>query len=284
MKIIISKSLPKYLFEFVLVFSSIIAAFYVEDYREYRKERQQYIGTLIDFRTDYIQLTKDIFFESDSVKLKDNDLRGSFVFIPMKSSERIYQKLNNNELSMKEMRRFLNTSFWSLQDYITTSPLVDKLKNDYSNFTSKRMDTVFKSYTYITYNLRDNADINYTYQLKLKDILSQLDVEYKFNKEDSLVIYSNLFRNTFKVYKKSFFKRFQGHQFHLSKGSFFSIPDDLERIDQELIYYGIDPTTLEVQPAWTIEERFSQDLGRPFDPKKDKVISLDNLVNSYFEK
>ena len=275
------KPVKRYLLEFALIFFSIIAAFYFEDYREDRREKKQYKELLIDFRADLLKNIRDIYYETDSLRIEKArfNFRG-FSYVNTKHSRIVLELLLSNKASMRDIknyyRGFPEGSFGRMADWIKESSISEELTNKYSEHIPSSLKNLLVRYRWVMSSISEMTELcNKSYE-DLNGIFVLTDPFLNYDRQDSLLFYSNEFRNKYKGYAIQLDNRLESMTYYVSDSGWLKLL--LKSVDEELNKFGVNTIALEDQVNDTILERLESDLGRPIDSKSDSILNLDDLI------
>ena len=163
-----NKTLWVWLGESVLVFLSVLGAFWVEDYRHNKQETEDYLSTLINFRND---VNNDVFKFSKSEKL-----------ISLKAEvEEFHEILHDDDVynDDKILERMIEISFGGghMVDWRSPSPYLRVLTSFSSHLLQDSLHEVIEQYQYIMdqeYSVEtrfgDSQKDFYTYLIKNLDL------------------------------------------------------------------------------------------------------------------
>ena len=97
------KPLARWFGEAMLVFVSVLAAFWVEEYRQFRQQEKTYVNTLLNFRNEVQQQIRDFRYNYDTASIIRND------FHPEAPFELLVRRLSSTQDSL-----YLKDNEWIL--------------------------------------------------------------------------------------------------------------------------------------------------------------------------
>lgn len=271
--------------EFTVIFLSVVLAFFFEDFRESRNEKEQYIEAISMFAVDIEELIKGLYYETDSFRVTPDNSRGHLL-------EKILilnwfdSLLNQKNASMSDFKFIIESRLLGVP--ITTetylSPLVEEIRTKYGEYAHPgiksrfllRYEREMKNLSAIDFRLKE-------FSKYLQEIIMRTDPYYNFTDEDSLLFYSNEFMWSYRRYVNTHQYRYQYKRFWLAQPQKRLI-DIAEAVNAELDRYGAP--TERIRKCYEIEDFIQRYTcwEDGFDPEKDSIISINSLVRERIRK
>ncbi|MGJ3235842.1 hypothetical protein [Marivirga sp.] len=182
------------LIEILIIFSSVVLAFFFEDYREEQNEISRYTQTLSAFRIELISEIQDRTNEVDSFRI-DSKITGRqferYLLLQGLDSLIYAKKTSKEHYRFIVTSGILNTELFGRYD---PSPLADEiLAKNSEHIENKRLVTALTSYKENIINVTRGEDEVIEITKELEEIIKETNPHLEFNVKDLKLLTSNRF-------------------------------------------------------------------------------------------
>jgi hypothetical protein len=201
----------KLLLELVVIFLSVVLAFFFDDFREARNEKIQYKTDLLTFRNELVSTVNDM-----SIKLDTFTVQGDIAYRGTKFKRLVNLNwfdslLRIRKASMNDFR-YLTESDYLIPEFgeYNKIPLANEIRVKYTEyFNSKDLLNNLNIYEQEMKNLSNLNQVLVDSYKDLDRFLMKMDPYLNFDKQDSLLLYSKEFIWAFNSCNENYKSEFQ---------------------------------------------------------------------------
>jgi hypothetical protein len=185
---LIPKDYLKLLLELVVIFFSVVLAFFFDDYRESRNVRAQYVADLLTFRDELSQEINNIAVKLDTFLVKDDlSYRGARINRLTNMAWFDWQ-ISNRKASMKDLE-FLLRSGCLLPETggYTANPLASEIRIKYTEqIQSKNLTKYLRIYDEEMKVLSQSDEELLMSHKDLQEVIQKMNPFLRFTRQDSI--------------------------------------------------------------------------------------------------
>ncbi len=260
--------------ELVVIFLSVLLAFFVDDYRESKNEETQYKSDLSTFRLELIAEINDIKISLDSFRVyKDPPYQGK-LYIQLLNQIWLDSLIEKRQATMKDFRFIIeSTNLVPILEQQVKSPLPEEIRIKYDeHIQSKRTIKWLRIYLQEMGILGGINQMLYDGGQSLNQLIKKTNPYLKFDKQDSALFYSKEFiwnyRDIVSIRRQQYFYS----KYLIEK----RLIDVLDGMNDELSYLGIStPSDLCVRSSYY--KRFICENERPI-IDSDSLLTIKEIV------
>lgn len=187
-------TIVKVFIEILVIFSSVVLAFFFEDYREEQNEISKYTQTLSAFRDELISEIQDRTNEVDSFRI-DSKITGRqferYLLLQGLDSLMFAKKTTKAHYQFMITSGILSTELFGRYE---PSPLADEILTKHSEYIeNERLVSALTSYKENIINISRGEDEAIEITKELEEIIKQTSPHLEFNDEDLKLLTSNRF-------------------------------------------------------------------------------------------
>lgn len=270
--------LPRHLIEFAVIFLSVVLAFFFEDFRESRNEKQQYKETLMIFGEDLQGFVEGLRKDIDTVRIANDWNNRGQVFEVLLNLLWIDSLIDIKEANLIDFRYIIESEYlqyWNIP--IPVSPLSEEIRTRHVEHSSRSIKAgVLGIYDMEMSELNSIEQRFLNYYSSLNEIIDKTDPYFIYDAQDSLLFYSDEFIWRFKRIVKLHEAEYY-YMRYLVQNRFVKV---LNVVVRELERLGTDiPEDIQCFNMDNIYERFECEKGRPLDLEKDTITGISDIVS-----
>jgi hypothetical protein len=181
--------------ELLVIFLSVLLAFFVEDYRESKNEESQYKSDLVIFRLELISEINDLNFSLDSFRVSQDDSHRGALYKQLVKQLWLDSLIRRQKATTKDFRFVIETTeLIPKPEPIAKSPLPEEIRTKYDeHIRSTRTIKWLRVYLQEKGVLEGMNRMLYDGGNSLSQLLQKTNPNLEFDRRDSALFYSNEF-------------------------------------------------------------------------------------------
>lgn len=240
------KSVWRWFGEALLVFTSVLGAFWVEDYRHNKQEKEDFINTLVNLRNDVHNNVREMRYTYDTA---------SYIFPNNRQGPRMGEHNETFELltasisdppkvnSAETINLFRSVVYSQLVDWRVRSPFAEHISSYPKYLNKDSLAYLVSKYRYI---MRVQFGSHANFNEVAKELLSHFEknIEFRSGYDDgnSQFLSSTYFFNKVIYLRESHYSRITGDSLNAVELSKLCLS-----LDKVLIQYDVDTSSLDKQ-------------------------------------
>ena len=274
------KRLKRSFLEFIVIFLSVVLAFFFDDFRETKNEKEQYKEAFMILAEDINGFVVDLRKSIDTVRIStDYANRGEYLefLLNLKWLDSLIDK---EAATMNDFRYIIDDAYLQYVNIpIPISPLSDQIGTRHGEHASRRIKAAILRIYEMEMDHLNEIDTKFKrYYEEIFAFISKTDPSYNFNQADSLLFYSNEFRWQLKriVNLHDYEFRYREYLVEVRFVKIFGVLED------EVNRLGIPiPESAKCYKNFQFPARWECENERKLDPEKDKIELIREMVPRY---
>lgn len=263
--------------EFTVIFLSVVMAFFFEDFRESRNEKEQYVEALSIFQAELDEVLWTLHFVTDSFKVSNGYLNRGGLYEKVLILNWLDSLMDQKNATMIDFKFMIESKFLDepTPSAVSISPLVDEIRTKYGEYAHNRIKSRFlPRYKEEMKRINGKSIRLDKYYTELNKIIRRTNPYLDYNEQDSLLFYSNEF---VWLYKKIVNLRREEHEYKLWLAQHRLI-GVIEAVNDELDRYGV--LIPESAKCYKLDflGRFECWEGRSIESEMDTVKNIYNIL------
>lgn len=191
----LTNSYLKWFLELVVIFLSVVLAFFFDDYRENKNENSEYKKTLLNFTEELIDDIDGRRNDLDSFRVASNNIHRGRQLERLLNLLWFESKLDKREATMTDLEYLIKSRHLSADmNGYGPSPLSEELRTKFGEqIDNRHLVKWLRIYEQEMKNLLKVDQISWDAHVSIYKIIEKINPTYKFTIQDSLQIYSNEF-------------------------------------------------------------------------------------------
>jgi len=270
---LIPKEYLKLLAELVVIFLSVVLAFFFDDYREKRSQREQYKSDLTTFNSELLEVIGNIHGRLDSFRVSSDPYRGSKLY-ELLDLVWLDSLVDQRKATMADFRYIIRTHYIdAFRPDFKMSPLANEIRIKYSaqaaggnvlNWLSRYQEEV-------TNHQVGNGAVIEAIQ-KVIATIDKTSPDLEFDKQDSLLLYSKEARWSFKKVMR-IQKDMYNFEKYLAQDRLMQIASG---INNELLALGVETTWNPDCQGLDFKKRYECEYGKSI--KDEDIMRISDVV------